>query len=421
MVIVGGGFAGLAVARGLDGARVRVTLVDKENYHLFQPLLYQVATAGLSPGGIATPIRSLLAGRENVEVHLGEVTGADLGRSEVHVNGAPVKFDYLVLAAGVRHAYFGHSHWEPWAPGLKTLDDALEIRRRVLLAYEAAELEKDEARRKALLTFVVVGGGPTGVELAGALAELAKFTLKADFRAIDTGRARVVLVEAGPRVLSTFPERLSKKAEVALTDLGVEVRTNARVTDVGGEGVRVGDELIPSASVLWAAGVQGPAWAKSLGVALDNAGRIVVDRELRVPGHPNVFVAGDLASLDLGGGVKLPGLAPAAMQTGKHVAQNLRALLDQEPPKPFSYFDKGTMATIGRAAGIAEARGLQLWGFVGWVAWLFIHLLFLVGFRNKVIVLIEWAWAYLTYGRGARLVTGLHPPPRPKLPGAPGA
>ncbi len=416
VVIIGGGFGGLYAARRLARGNVRVTLVDRQNYHLFQPLLYQVATAGLSPGDIATPIRALLARQSNVEVRLGDVQRVDLAARTVVLTDGALSYDFLVLAAGVRHAYFGRDDWEAYAPGLKTLDDALEIRRRVLTAFEAAEKEDDEARRRAFLTFVVVGGGPTGVELAGAIAELARFTVAGDFRRFDPRQARVLLVEAGDRVLSAFDAPLSGKALASLQRLGVEVRLATRVTDVGPHGVRLGDEPVAARTVLWAAGVSGAPLAKTLGVPLDRTGRVTVEADLSVPGHPTAFVVGDLASVALPDGATLPGLAPVAIQQGEHAADNVLAAAAGRPTAPFRYLDKGIMATVGRASGIAQSGRLRLSGFLGWLAWLFIHILYLIGFRNRLVVLIQWAWAWVTYGRSARLITGTTPPPLPPGP-----
>lgn len=414
VVIVGGGFGGLAAARRLAKHPVRITLIDRQNHHLFQPLLYQVATAGLSPADIASPIRSLVAKHPNIEVRMCEVTGVDLAKKTVHrKDGADVAYDALIVAAGVRHAYFGRDEWERDAPGLKTLDDALEIRRRVLSAFEEAETEADPATRAALLTFVVVGAGPTGVELAGAIAELARFTVARDFRTYDPRQAHVVLVEAGPRILTAFDERLSAKAQDALRKMGVDVRLSTRVTEVRPDGVKLGDTFLPSRTVLWAAGVQGPPLAQALGVALDRMGRVKVRADLTIPGHPDAYVVGDLASFEVQGGQTLPGLAPVANQQGAHAADNVLAALHGQPRQPFSYLDKGIMATVGRAVGIAQTGRLKLSGFLGWLAWLFIHILFLVGFRNRLLVLIQWMWSYFTWGRGARLITGVTPPPSP--------
>ncbi len=408
VVIVGGGFGGLYAAKALCRGPVGVTLVDRQNYHLFQPLLYQVATAGLSPGEIAMPIRSVLRKCPNVEVLMAEVAAVELDQSRLMTSDGPLPYDHLILATGARHAYFGHDEWEPIAPGLKSLDDALEMRRRVLLAFEAAEKETDPQARAALLTFVVVGAGPTGVELAGAISELARHTLIKDFRNVDPTKARVLLVEAGPRVLSAFPEALSQRARQSLERLGVEVLTDAAVAHLDARGVtlRSGAHLA-SRTVLWAAGVSASPLARSLGVTLDRVGRVPVEADLSVPGHPNVFVIGDLASFPHQTGKPLPGLAPVAIQQGTHAAQNVLRRVRGEATVPFRYKDRGTMATIGRAAGVAERGTLQLSGFLGWLAWLFIHLLFLVGFRNRLAVLLQWTWSYLTYQRGARLITGL--------------
>lgn len=399
---------------------VTITLVDRQNYHLFQPLLYQVATAGLSAGDIASPIRGVVARHQNVSVRLGSVTGVDLAARRVDIEGqAPLTYDSLVLAAGVRHSYFGHSEWEQYAPGLKTLDDALEIRRRVLLAFEAAELEGDAAVRKALLTFVIVGAGPTGVELAGAIAELARFTVANDFRSIDPKTARVVLVEGGDRVLSAFAPELSEAARRSLQKLGVEVQLNKRVTSVGPNGVVIGGEPTPLASrtVLWAAGVEAMPLGKSLGVELDRTGRVKVNERCEVPGHPEVYVIGDLAHCPGADGQPLPGLAPVAMQQGLYVAKSVGArVAGKSLEKPFRYVDKGIMATVGRASGIAQTGPLKMKGLLGWLAWLVIHVLYLIGFRNRVLVLIQWAWAWLTYGRSARLITGSPQLPAPKTP-----
>ncbi|MBK7860950.1 MAG: NAD(P)/FAD-dependent oxidoreductase [Archangiaceae bacterium] len=408
VVIVGGGFGGLYAARRLARERdVDVTVVDKQNYHLFQPLLYQVATAGLSAGDIASPIRGILRKTRNVTVHMGEAAAVNLAAKTLQLSdGASLSYDHLILAAGVRHSYFGHTEWERFAPGLKSIDDALEMRRRVLLAFERAEVEPDPKEREALLTFVVVGGGPTGVELAGALSELSRFTFARDFHNIDPSRARIVLVEAGPRVVPAFREKLSQKALESLQKLGVEVRLGTLVTKVDEHGVMLGGEALPARTVLWAAGVEASPLAKSLGVPLDRAGRVVVNEDLSLPGHPEVYCIGDLSSFKGPDGHPLPGLAPVAIQQGKHVGENVAAAVRGNAKKPFTYFDKGTMATIGRAAGIAQSGKLELWGLLGWLGWLFIHVIFLIGFRNRLLVLLEWTWAYATYQRGARLIIG---------------
>lgn len=411
VVIVGGGFGGLEAARRLNRPDVQVTLVDRQNYHLFQPLLYQVATAGLSPGDIASPIRNLVATDRNVEVRMGEVTGVDLAAKRVKLANGELSFDSLILAVGVRHSYFGKGEWEGDAPGLKTLDDALEIRRRVLLAFENAEREDDAAKRAAWLTFVVVGAGPTGVELAGAISELARFTIAKDFRRFDPRTAKIVLVEAGPRVLSAFDTGLSGKAHSSLEKLHVDVRLQTRVLNVTSEGVQLPDGFLPARTVLWAAGVEAPALSRTLGVELDRSGRIKVQADLSIPGHPDVYAIGDLACFTLPDGTTLPGLAPVALQQGKHVARSIEGALAGKPKQPFHYVDKGIMATVGRASGIAQAGALKLSGMLGWLAWLFIHILFLVGFRNRLLVMFQWAWAWFTYGRGARLITGTTPVP----------
>jgi NADH:ubiquinone reductase (H+-translocating) len=411
VVIVGGGFGGLEAARQLKHADVRVTVIDRQNYHLFQPLLYQVATAGLSPADIASPIRNLLASAQNVEVRMAEVRSVDLAGRRVSLSNGELSFDSLVLAAGVRHSYFGKPQWEGDAPGLKTLDDALEIRRRVLLAFENAERADDEAVRAAWLTFVVVGAGPTGVELAGAITELARFTIAKDFRRFDPRSAKVVLVEAGDRVLSAFHPALSRKAHTSLQELHVDVRLQTRVMNITADGVQLPDAFLPARTVLWAAGVEAPALSRTLHVELDRSGRIKVQPDLSVPGHPDVYVIGDLAFFPLADGSSLPGLAPVALQQGRCVAKNIEAALHRTPKQPFTYVDKGMMATIGRASGIAQAGALRLSGMIGWLAWLFIHILFLIGFRNRLIVMLQWAWAWVTYGRGARLITGTTPVP----------
>lgn len=414
VVIVGGGFGGLAAARALSRHDVRVTLIDRQNYHLFQPLLYQVATAGLSPGDIASPIRNLVAAHRNVEVRMAEVTGVDFSARQVTFADGAMAYDALVLATGVRHSYFGRGEWEGDAPGLKTLDDALEIRRRVLLAFENAEREPDPKKREAWLTFVVVGGGPTGVELAGAISELARFSVAKDFRHFDPRSAKVILVEAGARVLAAFDTGLSGKARASLERLHVDVRLQTRVEDVSSQGVKLPDGFLPAKTVLWAAGVEAPSWTRSLGVEVDRAGRIRVNADLSIPGRPDAYVIGDLAAFTAADGSMLPGLAPVATQQGKHVAASIVARFEGRPVEPFEYVDKGIMATVGRASGIAQSGPLRLSGMLGWLAWLFIHILFLIGFRNRLVVLFQWAWAWFTYGRSARLITGTTPVPAPR-------
>ena len=406
VVIVGGGFGGLEAAKAFADAPVQVTLVDRRNHHLFQPLLYQVATAVLSPADIAQPIRSVLRDQENVEVVLGDVEAIDPAAKAVVLRDGSIPYDYLILAAGATHAYFGHDEWEPLAPGLKTLEEALDIRRRILLSFEEAERERDPARRKALMTFVIVGGGPTGVEMAGAIAEIAHVTLKRDFRQIDTSDARVILVEAGPRVLATFPERLSRAAMADLKRLGVDVRVGQAVTGVAPGKVTVGEETIAAATVVWAAGVRASSLGKSLGVALDRAGRVLVNRDLTIPSHPEIFVIGDMAALTDERGRPLPGVAQVAMQQGRWAAANIRRAMSGQPMRPFHYRDLGNLATIGRNAAVADLRGLPLSGFLAWLVWAGVHIMNLVGFRNRILVGVQWLWQYLTFQRGARLITG---------------
>lgn len=407
VVIIGGGFGGLYAARTLARYPVRVTLVDRRNHHLFQPLLYQVATAALSPADIASPLRHVLAKHANVTVFMAEVERVDLASRMVILTDGELAYDAVIIAAGASHSYFGHDEWETAAPGLKTLEDALEIRRRVLLAYEAAERCTDASERRALLTFVVIGGGPTGVEMAGALAEISRKTVAADFRVIDPTQARILLLEGGPRLLPAFPEDLSRKAEAQLRRLGVEVRTKTLVTNATPDAVWVGGEQIRSRAIVWAAGVAANPIARALGVALDRAGRVIVEPDLSVPGHPEVLVIGDLAAfLHQDEGQPLPGLAPVAIQQGRTAARNVWRRLRGEPTERFRYKDRGTIATIGRASAVAVVRGLRLSGLVAWLAWLLVHIFFLIGFRNRFVVLFEWAWAYSTHQRGARLITG---------------
>jgi NADH dehydrogenase len=406
VVIVGGGFGGLYAAQALKNANLQVTLVDRRNHHLFQPLLYQVATAGLSPGDIAYPIRAILRKQQNARVLLAEAVSIDASARIVHLKDDQLHYDFLILAAGARHSYFGHNEWEPIAPGLKDLEDALEIRRRILLSFEKAERERDEAKRRAWLSFVIVGGGPTGVELAGAIAEIARQVMVSDFRSIDPKEAQITLVEAGPRVLAAFPEELSVAAQRALAAMGVEVRALCPVTAVEPGWVEFGNERHPAGTVLWAAGVSASRLAKSLGVPLDRAGRVLVEPDLTIPGHPEVFVIGDLAAFIHQTGKPLPGVCPVAIQQGRHAAGNIVRACAGHPYDPFHYWDKGNLATIGRAQAVADLGRLHISGFVAWLAWLFVHILFLIGFRNRFIVLFEWAWAYFTFQRGARLITG---------------
>ena len=405
VVIVGGGFGGLNAAKALRGAPVRVTLVDRRNHHLFQPLLYQVATAALNPSDIAVPIRSILRGQDNATVLLAEATGVDLSGKRLVLADGEVPYDSLILASGATHAYFGKDEWEPLAPGLKSIEDALGIRRRILSAFEAAEREPEPDLQSEWLTFVVVGGGPTGVELAGALAEVARHALVKDFRRIDPRKAWIVLVEGTPRVLPTFPEVLSAKARTQLERLGVEVRVGTRVTGIDPRGVNLGEQRLPARTVLWAAGVRASSLAQSLGVPLDRAGRVLVEKDLSIPGHPEVFVIGDLASFAQDG-APIPGIAPAAVQMGRHAAATIRGRLRGESSRAFSYVDRGMLATVGRGAAVGAFRRARLSGYLAWWAWLLVHIFFLIGFRNRLLVLFEWAWAYVTYQRGARLITG---------------
>jgi NADH:ubiquinone reductase (H+-translocating) len=410
VVIIGGGFGGLSAARRLARQPLRVTLVDRRNHHLFQPLLYQVATAALAAPQIAAPLRSVLRAARNVSVLLAEVREVHLAARRVQLDRGHLDYDGLILATGATHSYFANEEWESLAPGLKTLEDAFEIRRRVLLAYEMAEWTADEAERRALLTFVVIGGGPTGVELAGALAEIARYTLASDFRAIDPPQSRIVLLEADDRLLQTFPRALSHRAEEALRRLGVEVHTGARVTHISTDGVWVGTEPIQARTVLWAAGVSASGLARSLGVELDRAGRVPVAPDLSVPGHPDVFVIGDLCALKDQHGRALPGLAPVAMQQGRTAADNVKQRLLGGETRPFRYRDHGMMATIGRGKAVATVGGLSMSGSAAWLAWLLVHIVYLIGFKNRVIVLIEWAWAYISFKRGARVVVGVWGP-----------
>jgi len=406
VVIVGGGFGGLLAARILARYSVRVVLIDRTNHHTFQPLLYQVATAGVSPEEIAAPIRWILRGRRNTQVLLGEVRDFDLSRRVVKLPDMEIPYDYLIVAAGASHAYFGHDEWGPLAPGLKTIEDALEIRRRVLLTFELAERQAASGGEHVQLNFVVVGGGPTGVELAGTLAEIARRVLANEFRSIDPKRTRIVLLEGGPRILPAYPEDLSRSAEKQLGHLGVEVHTSAMVTGIEPAAVVMSKARLSAAVVLWAAGVAASPLGKKLGASTDRAGRVLVNPDLSIPGHPEVFVIGDLAALKDASGKMLPGVAPVAMQEGAATAHNIGRELQGQPRQNFHYVDKGSLATIGRAAAVAQFGKIHISGFSAWLSWLFIHIFFLIGFRNRLIVLIQWAWSYFTYERGARLITG---------------
>jgi len=413
VVIVGGGFAGLWATRALASAPVRITLLDRGNHHLFQPLLYQVATAGLSAPDIAAPLRHILRKQRNATVLMAEATAIDKAARRVQLaSGEAVDYDALIVCTGATHAYFGNDAWAPFAPGLKTLDDALAIRRRILTAFERAEAEPDPVSRAAWLTFCVVGGGPTGVELAGTLAEIARHTLRKEFRNIDPGAARVLLLEAGPRVLSTFPDALAAKASASLARLGVDVRTGTPVSRIDGDGVMLGDEHIAARTVLWAAGVAASPLARTLEVPLDRAGRVSVRAEdLTLPDHPEIFVAGDLVTLQREDGRPVPGVAPAAKQMGTHIANVLRARFSGKPAPPaFRYRDYGNLATIGRRAAVVDLHGWKFSGYPAWVFWLTAHVFFLIGFRNRVVVLLDWAMAYWTYQRNARIVLGKEPP-----------
>jgi len=409
VVIVGGGFGGLYTARALARTRVQITLVDRRNHHLFQPLLYQVATAAVNPSDIAAPIRSVLRRQRNATVLLAEAQAVDLATRRVLLSDGALAYDYLVLATGATHSYFGHDAWAYDAPGLKSIEDALTIRRRILLAYEAAERQSDPACRREWLTFVIVGGGPTGVELAGALAEISRHALAAEFRHIDPREARVVLIEGQERILPPYPPRLSERAARQLRRLGVEVRLGTHVSAIDSRGVTLAGERLQARTVIWAAGVAASPLARSLGVPLDAAGRVLVEPDLSIPGRPEAFVIGDLAALFQDGRL-VPGVSPAAIQEARHVAASIRRALRGGGSRPFRYLDKGSFAVIGRGAAVGDVFGrLQLSGFPAWLAWLGIHIYFLIGFRNRLLVLLHWAYSYLTYRRGARLITGETP------------
>ncbi|HEY2142923.1 MAG TPA: NAD(P)/FAD-dependent oxidoreductase [Candidatus Udaeobacter sp.] len=405
VVIIGAGFGGLEAAKKLACKNVHVTVIDRTNYHLFQPLLYQVATAALSPADIAAPVRAVLSKCRNVEVILAEVQSVDVDAKKVKTVDLDIDYDYLILATGARHSYFGHDEWEKLAPGLKSLEDAIELRRRILMAFEYAEKITDEAERHAALNFVIIGGGPTGVEMAGAIAEISRHTLAKDFRHIDPSQARVILIEGEPRLLAAYPEDLSASARKQLEHLGVEVRTGARATKLSEAGVQVNGEFIPCRVKIWAAGNNASFVGKTLGAPVDRCGRVIVNDDLTIPGHPEVQVIGDLANFPHQTGQPLPGISPVAMQQGRHAARNVLAMTRGRKPKRFRYWDKGTMATIGRNKAVADLRFMHLSGLPAWLAWLFVHIIFLVGFRNRLVVLFQWAWAYLTFDKGARLIT----------------
>lgn len=414
VVIVGGGFAGLYAAKALSRAPVRVTLIDRRNHHLFQPLLYQVATAGLSAIDIGAPIRQILRRSRNTTVLMAHVVGVDMASRRVSLStGRSIDYDYLIIAAGASHSYFGHGDWQRIAPGLKTIEDALEIRRRILVAFERAEMEEDAATRQAWLTFVVIGAGPTGAELAGAVAELARHTLVSEFRRFDSSQARILLLEGGKRVLPSYSPDLSARARRQLERLGVEVQTEALVTEIDASGVRVGQRRIAARTVLWAAGVEASPLGSLLGVPLDRVGRVKVQADLTVPGHPEVFVVGDLAYLEQDG-QPIPGVAPAAIQQGRHAVRNIRRHLSGKPLEAFRYRNRGSMATLGRSAAVAEIGRLHMSGLPAWLSWLCIHIFFLIGYRNRLVVLFEWAKSYLTFQRSARLI--LHESAEPAEP-----
>ena len=406
VLILGGGFAGLYAAQALKRAPVRITLVDRRNHHLFQPMLYQVATAALNPSDIAAPIRSVLRRQTNTEVLLGEVESIDpVKRRVVLTDGADSSYDYLIVATGARHSYFGHDEWEVLAPGLKSIEDAVTIRQRVLLAFEKAEREPDPVRRQALLTFVVVGGGPTGVEMAGAVAELRRYALRRDFRRIDPGDATVLLLEGGNRLLPSYPQSLSDKAKHELRRLGVEVRTETLVTNIRPGSVSAAGWTIPTQTVIWAAGNVASPVLQSLGTPLDRAGRAIVEPDCTIPGHPEIFVLGDAALFEHQEGGPLPGICPVAIQMGEYAARTIEGDVEGRPRRAFNYWDRGQLAVIGRGRAVADIWKLHFAGFLAWVIWTFVHIFFLIGFRNRILVMIQWAWSYLTYGRGARIIT----------------
>ena len=405
VVILGGGFGGLYATRELVRQKVRITLIDRSNHHLFQPLLYQVATAALSPGDIAQPIRKIFRKNLNVQVLMAEALAVDPAQKIVRMSTGYIRYDYLIVATGATHAYFGHDEWKEVAHGLKSLEDAIEMRRMFLTAFEEAEAEPDEAMRKMLLTFVIVGAGPTGVELAGTMSEVARRTLAQEFRNIHPQNARILLLEGGPRVLPAFSPDLSESAHKQLLELGVEVRTNALVTNITRQAVFVGDERIETSRVFWAAGVSASPLGRTLGAPVDRAGRVKVQPDLSIEAHPEILVVGDLATLTDAKGKQVPGLAPAAIQMGRYAGKRVRAILEGKSSKPFAYFDKGSLATIGRAAAVGYSGPLKLHGLIAWLAWLFIHLFFLIGFRNRLFVILQWAWAYLSFSISARLIT----------------
>ncbi|HEY4284111.1 MAG TPA: NAD(P)/FAD-dependent oxidoreductase [Chthoniobacterales bacterium] len=405
VVIIGAGFGGLEAAKKFADKPVTVTVVDRTNYHLFQPLLYQVATAALSPADIAGPVRGILSRWKNMSVILSEVTSIDVNARRVMSSDGQLNYDFLIVATGARHSYFGHPEWERLAPGLKSLEDAVEIRRRIFMAFEYAERIDDEAARRAAMTFVIVGGGPTGVEMAGAIAEIARHTLAKDFRRIDPSQARIILIEGSPSILATFPKDLQESAAKQLRDIGVEVRTGVHATNLTEEGLQLGDEFIRCRVKIWAAGNTASSVGASLGAPIDKVGRVIVNDDLTIPGHPEVQVIGDLANFSYQTGQPLPGVSPVAMQEGRHAADNILGMLEGRKPQRFWYWDKGSLATIGKNKAVADLHWLHLSGLPAWMAWAFVHILFLVGFRNRLVVLFQWAWAYITFNKGARLIT----------------
>ncbi len=421
VLIIGGGFGGLQAAQTLANRQAAVTLIDRTNHYLFQPLLYQVATAGLNPSDIAQPIRHILQDAQNIEVVLGEVKEIDPAARIVKIeSGRVFTYDFLIVATGARHSYFGHDEWEAYAPGLKSLEDALELRSRILKAFEIAEMAESEADRNAALTFVVIGAGPTGVEMAGAIVELATHTLTDDFHEIDPAKSKVVLLDAAPRVLPAFAAANSRSALEQLQKMGVEVRTGMAVKEVEPAGVRLENEFIPTRTIIWAAGNAASPLAKQLGAKVDRAGRVEVNQDLSIPGHPEVFAIGDMVLFTHQTGKPLPGVSPVAMQMGRRAAFNILETLDGRPTRRFRYFDKGSMATIGRNKAVADIRGIRFGGFLAWLAWLFVHLIFLIGFRNRISVFAQWVWSYFTYGRGARLIYGKFKPAVPPPDGKQG-
>lgn len=405
VIIAGAGFGGLAAAKQLANQPVDVLVLDRLNHHLFQPLLYQVATAALSPAQIAQPIRHILCKARNITVAMTEIQSIDPAAQQLLTPDGPYGYDYLIVSTGARHSYFGHPEWEAFAPGLKSIEDAVELRRRMLLAFEEAEKTRDPAVREAFLNFIVVGGGPTGVEMAGSIAEIARYSMVRDFRNIDPTHARVILLDAAPRVLPALAESLSAKATAKLKEIGVEVHTHTKVLDITPQGVQTADHFYPSHTIIWAAGNTASPLGKQLGAELDKEGRVVVAPDLTVPGHPEIYVIGDLARSTHQTGKPLPGVSPVAMQGGRHAARSILAKIEGRPTSPFHYVDRGSMATIGRRAAVADIRGVRFNGFLAWLAWLFVHLIFLIGFRNRVLVLLQWAWSYINFYRGARLIT----------------